>query len=162
MNLTEIETPDLLKLIGYLEAVSDSIRTGELKWYFDVRLFECEGPFSDIKVLIKAAYPESNPETAEITEGSIHDLAETLRHELGRRLEPIEGLRLLTPVTELRGEMWQYLKECIDYEQSRIFEYTTTDGLDTFCSGGTVGNFAAVILNENQKRCLMLSGGDCD
>jgi len=34
--------------------------------------------------------------------------------------------------------------------------------MDDFGAGGITGNFAAVILNETQKRCLMLSGGDCD
>jgi hypothetical protein len=162
MNLKEIETPDVYKLIGYLDAVGDFIRTGELKWSFDVRLFDCEGTFSDIQSLIKAAYPDSTPELADISEGSISDLVETFRHEFGRWLDPTTSAKLLRPVTEMYSEIWQHLNACIDYENSRVFEYFTQEPLDDFRGGGIVGNIAAVILNENQKRCLMLSGGDCD
>jgi hypothetical protein len=162
MNLKGIEPPALYKLIGYLEAVSDFIRTGELKWYFDVRLFEYDEVVSDIGLLVKTAYPESFPEKAEISEASITDLVETFRHEFGRRLESPERLSILTPVTDRRGEMWDHLNECLLLEESRIYQYTTSDVLDDFGSGGIVGNFAAVIVNENQRRCLFLSGGDCD
>jgi hypothetical protein len=162
MNLKEIHPPALYKLLGYLEAVSDFIRTGELKWYYDIRLVDIECDSLDIKLLIKSAYPGSNPETAQINESAFQNLVETLRHELGRRLKPEEVLKLLTPVTELRGEMWHYLGECVNYNASRVIEYTTSDALDDFGSGGIVGNFAFVIIDENQNRCLFLSGGDCD
>jgi hypothetical protein len=43
MKLKQIDSPELHKLVGYLQVVSDIIRTGELKWYFDISLFEYEG-----------------------------------------------------------------------------------------------------------------------
>ncbi|HEY9403361.1 MAG TPA: hypothetical protein VIQ24_11910 [Pyrinomonadaceae bacterium] len=162
MNLREIEPPALHKLEGYLEAVSDFIRTGELKWYFDVRLFEIEGAVSDVKQLIKVAYPDCKPDKAEIGEGTIRDLLDTLRYELGRSLPEMESLRILTPVVEPHLGMWQYLGECIGYEQERFFEYITKESLDGFGTGGIIGNFAFVILDESQQRCMMFSGGDCD
>jgi hypothetical protein len=162
MNLREIEPPALYKLEGYLEAVSDFIRTGELKWYFDVRLFEVEGAVSDVRQLIKEAYPDSKPEKAEITEGTIRDLLDTLKHELGRSLPEMESLRILTPVVEPHLGLWQHLGECIGCEQAHFFEYTTKEKLDGFGTGGIIGNFAFVILDESQQRCMMFSGGDCD
>jgi hypothetical protein len=162
MNVKEIEAPDVYKLVGYLDAVGDFIRTGELKWSFDARLFEYDGTLSDTQSLIKAAYPDSKPELAKITEGSIRALAETLKHELGRWPPEVLALRILTPITELQGEMWNYMNACVALEDARVFEYFTQEPLDDFWGGGIVGNIAAVILNEKQKRCLMLSGGDCD
>ena len=53
MNLREIEPPPLFKLLGYLEAVSDFIRTDELKWYFDVKLFEYDDIVLDIALLVR-------------------------------------------------------------------------------------------------------------
>ena len=64
MNLKEIDTPALHKLDGYLEAVSEFIRTGELKRYFEAKLFACEESVSDIRQLIKVAYPNAKPEKA--------------------------------------------------------------------------------------------------
>ena len=75
---------------------------------------------------------------------------------------PLKLRSFLKPVTDMRNELWQHLKECVDYENARVFEYYTRDTMDDFGAGGITGNFAAVILNETQKRCLMLSGGDCD
>ena len=162
MNLKEIETPELHKLLGYLDAVADFIRGGELKWYFDAKLFDCEGAFTDVRPLIKTAYPDSKPELADIDEGSISDFVATLKHEFSKWLKPPEVATLLRPVTDMRTELWQHLKACVDYENARVFEYYTREPIDGFGSGGITGNFAAVILNETQKRCLMLSGGDCD
>ena len=116
MNLKAIDPPALYKFTGYLEAVSDFIRSGELKWYFDVRLFEFDEVPSDIGLLVKTVYPGSFPERAEISEGSITDLVDTFRHELGRGLESPEWSKILRPVTESRGEMWDYLDECVSLE----------------------------------------------
>lgn len=162
MHLKEIETPDLHKLLGYLDAVADFIRGGELKWYFDARLFDYEGAFTDVRSLIKTAYPDSKPELADIDEGSISDFAATLNHEFSKWLKPPEVTTPFGPITDMRTELWQHLKACVDYENARVFEYYTREPIDGFGSGGITGNFATVILNETQKRCLMLSGGDCD
>lgn len=62
MHLKEIAPAPLYRLEGYLGAVSDFIRTGELKWYFDAVLFEVEGAVPDIKRLVSAAYPDCRPE----------------------------------------------------------------------------------------------------
>jgi hypothetical protein len=92
MNVKEIETPGLHKLAGYLEAVSEFIRTGELKWYFETRLFECEEVVADIRPFIKTVYPDAKLENARIIEGSARDIVETLEHELGRFCPPVEAL----------------------------------------------------------------------
>jgi len=160
MNLTEIETPALDRFEGYLKAVSDFIRTGELKWYFEAKLFEYEEAVSDVKQLIKAAYPTSDPEKAQVDECSIDDVLETLRHELGRSLTEIESLKFLTPLTNINSEMWRYVRECIVFEESRIYEYFSTekDGL----LNGILGDFAFIIHDENKYRCLIVSGATCD
>src|SRR5687767_3450109 len=150
MNLKEIETPDLHKLLGYLDAVADFIRGGELKWYFDAKLFDCEGRFTDVRSLIKTAYPDSKPELADIDEGTIADFVATLKHEFSKWLKPPE-VALLKPVTDMRTELWHHLKACVDYENARVFEYYTQEPIDGFGAAGLTGKFAAVILNENQK-----------
>jgi len=72
----------LYKWMGYLEAFSDCIRRSELRWYFDVRLFEFEDIYPSVQVLVKAAYPESFPDNAEIKELSIYELGQALKREL--------------------------------------------------------------------------------
>ncbi len=160
MNLKDIENPALYKLEGYLEAVSDFIRTGELRWCFEVKLFEYEESVSDISQLIEAAYPSSKHEKAKMHEASIDDVRETFKHELGQFLSRNESLRMLTPVTSLYSEMWQYMRECIDLEESRIYEYFSSekDGL----LNGIAGDFAFIMHDERMRRCLIFIGVTCD
>ena len=160
ISLKEIETPVLDRLEGYLEAVSESIRTGELKWYFEANLFEYEESVSDVKQLIKAAYPTAEPEKAQVDECSIDDVLDTLRHELGRSLTESESLKFLMPMTNINSEMWQYVGGCIVFEESRIYEYFSSekDGL----LNGILGDFAFIIHDENRHRCLIVSGATCD
>ena len=64
MKLEPIELPNLYELRGYLEAVSDLVRTGQLRWYFDTKLFEMDVSEFSIQELIKTAYPQSHPDSA--------------------------------------------------------------------------------------------------
>lgn len=157
MNLKAIEMPALYKLLGYLEATSDFIKTGELKWDFEVTLYEYEDSDLDVIQLVKAAYPASQPEKAEITESSPEDMLETFKHELGRCLPAMETRRILQPILDLYAGMWRYLDECIDYRQSRFFEFFTSDEPNGLI-GGLLGEFAFIICNENTHRCLILLG----
>ena len=161
MNLKEIEMPELYKLNGYLAAVSDFIKTGELRWDFEVSLYEYESPSLGVVELVKAAYPKSQPEKAEITECSLEDILETFKHELGRCLPLMETQRILQPILGLYAGMWQYLNECIDYSRSRFFEYFASDEPDSL-SGGILGEFAFIICNENLHRCLIFIGVTVD
>jgi hypothetical protein len=147
MTIREIETPELHRLIGYLETLSERIRTGEVFWEFEARLFEYEDRISDIRELIKSAYPDVKIESAQITEGSVDDMRETLEHELGHFLPQISTYLV---------EMWSHLKECIDYEEPRICEYFSSekDGL----LHGILGDFAIIIYNDDSGRCLFLLG----
>jgi len=160
MKMKEIETPALHKLAGYLEAISEFIRTGELKWYFDVRLFEGEQSGSDVLSFIKEIYPDARFERSDISEASAKDVVETLEHELGRFCPPLEALRVLGPSSTYTAAMWQYLSECIDYEHSRIFEYFSPEK-DSLLSG-IMGNFAVIFYNERLNRWLIFSGATGD
>jgi hypothetical protein len=135
MSLKEIDIPGVHKLAGHLEAVSEFIRSGELKWYFEVKLFDCEEAVPDIKQLIKSACPNAKPEAAEISAASAEDVVKTLEHELGRFCPPVEALRVLGPISTFTAAaaMWEYIAECVDYERCRIYEYTSSEQ-DSCCA----------------------------
>src|SRR4030095_13965042 len=97
-----------------------------------------------------------------IKERSISDLAQTFNEEFGRWLKPGPMLEKLSRLTRLTGEIWQYFDECIQLDGARIFEYDASNDLDEFGSCGITGDFAFVIIQEGQQRCLFLSAGDCD
>src|SRR5690348_7806561 len=127
MHLENLDIPAVHCLSGYLSAASDFLRTGELKWYFEVRLLRTDAGAQDIETLIKGSYPDAKLDTAEITPSSIAGLLETLQHELGQHLPPTDRLRILTPILSLTGAMWDYLNDCIDYENATIYEYFNSE-----------------------------------
>lgn len=67
---------------------------------------------------------------------------------------------ILTRAVCPNAALWQHLRECIDYERGRFFRYRAKERLDGFATGGAIGNFTFVLLNESQRRCMMLSGWD--
>jgi len=160
MYLENLEIPALHCLSGYLSAASDFLRTGELKWYFEVRLFRTDARAHEIETLIQSSYPGAKLETAEITQTSLAGLLETLQHELGQYLSATDRLRIMTPILNLNGAMWDYLNECIDYEKAAIYEYFNSESDELL--NGIAGSFAFVIVSELQNRCLFLTASTSD
>ena len=160
MYLESLEIPALHFLSGYLSAASDFLRTGELKWYFEVRLLRTDARAHEIKTLIQSSYPDVKLETAEITQTSMAGLFETLEHELGQHLPAMDRLRIMTPILSLNGAMWDYLSDCIDYEKANIYEYFNSE--DDELLHGIAGSFAFVLVSERQNRCLFLTASTSD
>jgi hypothetical protein len=135
-----------------------------LKWYFDVRLFEFEDIYPSVQGLVKAAYPGSLPHKAEIKELSIYELGQAVKRELGVEFNDPALSNILGLVTGFQGEILDYLNECLNFDGlgTRIYEYQTAEQLDEFGSGGLTGDFAAVVIDDKQHRCLFLIGGDSD
>ena len=69
-ELTPLETREFYRLDGCLDGISGLIGEGQLDWYFEVKGFECCGKDFRVETIIKAAYPQSQPEKATITECS--------------------------------------------------------------------------------------------
>jgi hypothetical protein len=86
-------------------------------------------------------------------------LNERLSSSLGSRGKSVNGVRQI--VTEY-SDLWWCLAKYVDFNRAQIHEYSTTNRLDGFGSGGILGNFAFVIIDEQTRQILFFSGGDCD
>ena len=148
MKLKELETSELINLRDYLEILGEEIRTGQVYWEFEARLFECEGVFSDISEVVELAYPDARLDLAQIPEGSVEVLNIALESERGRFLPHLISNYILG--------IWPLLEACIDYNNSRMFRYLCSEQDNLL--HGIVGYFAVIIYNENLRRCLFLSG----
>jgi hypothetical protein len=163
MKLEPIEPPELHELRGYLEGMGDLIRTSQLKWYFDTKLFEMDVSAFAIQELVKAAYPQSDPYSATITECSDSDMLETLNHEFSRWLPSVNHAgKAAMQLLGSDAQLWRYVKACIAHEQFRKFEYSTSARLDEFGAVGLSGGFAFVIVSGASRRSLFISGADYD
>lgn len=160
VEFQEIECISLHRLVGYLDALSDFIRGGELKWYFEVRAFDCSNHAFDINLLIQTAYPDAKLTTASIPRVSLSSVIENLKHELTKFLSDGQASVLLTPLFAGTGTLWEYMSELVDIERAQVFEYSNSepDGL----VHGLLGDFAFIFYNEKVRRCLILTGATSD
>src|SRR5258705_11503724 len=126
MKLKELKPNEMHQLSGYLEAVSDFLRTGEIRWNFEVRLFEVDVATFDLIEFLKEVYPDSKPRPEKICNSSLEGILTTLKHELD--LFASSELRgRIRPVTTGTGEMWIYLQQCIDLKDCRFYEYMSSE-----------------------------------
>ncbi len=159
MKLKELKPNEMHQLSGYLEAVSDFLRTGEIRWNFEVRLFEVDVATFDLIEFLKEVYPDSKPRPEKICNSSLEGILTTLKHELD--LFASSELRgRIRPVTTGTGEMWIYLQQCIDLKDCRFYEYMSSERDEIL--NGLMGDLAIILLNERLARCLLLLAATSD
>jgi len=162
MNLIEKSPREFLEFNYYLERISDSIPS-PLRWYFDFKLYEFDSLSDSVKNIIARVYQNVDLERATIEKITFTEMLERLNEKLssslGSRGKSVNGVRQI--VTEY-SDLWWCLAEYVDFSRAQIHEYSTTNPLDGFGSGGILGNFAFVIIDEQTRQILFFSGGDCD
>jgi|GEM_PF-5749294 len=130
-------------------------------WHFSVKGYT-ESNFTAEKI-VEAAYPELNAEEITLTECSPEEMIKEINRQLSEEL-PIWGDPIRTapvPLLPYDAAMWRLQKECIDYEQGQIFRYVPKDSFDVL-HWGLGGDFTFVIINEHQRRSLIINGGNMD
>lgn len=155
-----IETPALHRLEGYLDAVGDLLRTGELRWYFEVKLLTFDSVPVELNQVIESAYPQAKLQTSSTSEISLSIMVETIERELGRFVPEIRRLMMLTPISSGTSAMWEHLMECVNYKQAKICEYSNSES-DSLLHG-LMGDFAFILCDESRQRSLILSGVTSD
>lgn len=158
MKTKRLELPEVDQLRGYLAAVGDILQTGEIRWCFEIVLFEVEEQFEVVDFL-RSTYPDSRADSTKVHESSVADIIETFSLELGR-FPSATTPRVLFLVSTQSAEFWEYLRACIDYENARIMEYFSSER-DSLLHG-LMGEFAMIFYNIQLKRALILIGATSD
>ena len=153
--MNELNTPELEQLKQHLEYRADeTIRN--LVPFFDVKMFELESSAIPSEIIVKA-FPRSNLEKAQIVERTPNAFNEGI-------IDFFSHLESTNQQAQFRVayEFLEAVESCIDYEQSKIWEYLASDsrfdGLYDFIGWG----FTYIIVDENKRRCLVIHGGYCD
>jgi hypothetical protein len=165
-TLKSLDTPEFHRLDGCFDGMSGLLSEGQLDWYFEAKGFELNDVDFDVTSIIKAAYPRSNPEKACITECSDREMLDKIKRQLSVARPMWGDPNRTAPVPLLNHDaaMWRLLKECIDYDQARIFEYVPSYDVNDFdeLHCGITGEFTFIIYNENQKRCVIIGACNSD
>ncbi|HEX8846464.1 MAG TPA: hypothetical protein VF791_17585 [Pyrinomonadaceae bacterium] len=161
--MKELNTPELNKLSGYLEALGNFIIGADYVTWFEAKGFDLTGSAFDVEDVIKGAYPGSKPEKGEIIVRSDNNMIERVNKSLKLPDPPYSR-------SDFRGEIemnlingyWKYLKACIDYEKANIIEYIPSQSGDDELWDFIHWGFTFLIYSEEQRRCVIIHGGASD
>jgi hypothetical protein len=156
-----LDTPEFHRLDGFMQGMSGLISHGQYDWHFAVKGFA--GTNMTAERIVEAAYPELKAENFTLIKCSPKDMVDEINRQLSEE-RPMWGDPTRTaPVSLLPYDtaMWRLLKECIDYEHGQIFRYEAKDSFDAL-HWGISGDFTFVIINEQQRRCLIINAGNTD
>jgi hypothetical protein len=163
MNLSEKNPPELEQLLSSLEELSDQLQVSDLRWHFELKLYEVDDTTLPIAQLVKSAYPDAYPDNASTRKVSLAEMIETMNWWFcgggisGRE----ENLRLRPIVTEYSDLFWR-MSGYIDFSGSEISEYIAMNPDDRFGRGGILGNFAFVIVDRESQHVLFFDAGQSD
>ncbi|MDJ0636295.1 MAG: hypothetical protein QNJ34_24150 [Xenococcaceae cyanobacterium MO_188.B29] len=162
MNL--LNTLELNRLIGYMDALRWSLNGCNYVTWFDAKELKLEDTKIDIQALIKLAYPQTKVENATFSESSSLHMVETINGFIGR-VNPYDRDKNLADSKKrnLTTGFWNNLSKCIDYQNAKIIEYipqgyNINDPLNNFVFSG----FTFLIINQEQKLCLVIHGSSSD
>lgn len=162
-GIKPLDVPEFHRLDGCMQGMTGLLSQGQLDWYFDGKGFEMAGADFPVKEVIRLAYPETKPENAKIIECSAKEMVDDINRQMSVE-RPYWGDPTKTasvPLLNHDAALWRLLKECVNYEGSRIFRYEPLDNSDELHCGIT-SEFTFVIYDEGQRRCIIISGYNMD
>jgi hypothetical protein len=161
MNMKSLDTPEFHRLDGFMQGMSGLISEGQYNWYFSVKGFG--GTDLIAEKIVETVYPELKSESLNLIQCSPEEMVSEINQQLSEEC-PMWGDATRTapvPLLPYDTAMWRLLKECIDYEHGQIFRYEPKDTNDVLHCGIS-GDFTFVIINEDQRQCLIINAANTD
>ena len=179
-----INSPEIAKLNGYMEAMSCCLDGCNYVIWFSARCIELndkdltpqildrleigkdfqeQAPSVELQELIKLAYPKSQPHLATMVEYN-NCLLTTRINTFIARVNPSDNFKNVSKHKKrnLINRFWQNVSAIIDYENSRIFQYNPAFDVDDELWDFIIWGFTFLIINQNTKKCLLIHGGASD
>lgn len=158
-KLKRIQSAELDRLEGYLNAAQHVFVRGQLDVTLDATLFEITGDDITDEDVIRAAYPDGfNPieycaeSSSEEMMHGVHDILKIDREFWRPEYRVSEIIE-----NNLREGYWQHVKSCFDYTSARIVAL----GHDVPCVN-ICGGFTYILYAPDMSRCLLLTGNTSD
>jgi hypothetical protein len=179
-------TPELAKLNGYMEAMSCCLNGCNYVMWFSAKGIELEDgdldpqkldklaiqengqevtPGSELQHLMQLAYPRTKPHLATMCECHHGPTWLTTRvNTFIARVNPSDGFKNVGKYKKqsLTTGFWNNVSACIDYESSRVFQYNPAFGVDDELWDFIIWGFTFLVVNREQKKCLLIHGAASD
>jgi hypothetical protein len=159
MKLQHLQTTEVIRLEGYLEAAQHVFTKGDLDVSLEVALFEISDSNITDEEVIRAAYPNSNP-IEHRAESSVQEMTARVHGLLSIAKGFWQSRRVAELLEEkLREGYWEHLKSCFDYTNARIVELGDDVPYVNIPHGE---GFTFVCYAPDMSRCLLLVGNISD
>ena len=157
-KLKRIQTSELNRLEGYLDAAQHIFTRGELEVALEVSLFEIYDTDITDEDVVRAAYTTFNP-TEHRVERNLAEMMSGANDILiiDRRFWKSDDWVPKMLENNLREGYWQHIKFCFDFTYAKIVELGN-DVPYINISGG----FTYILYAADMSRCLMLVGNTSD
>jgi len=155
-----LNTLELNRLIGYMEALSCSLNGCNYVTIFNAQQLKIEDNNLEIQKLVKFAYPQTKVENATISESSSSEMVERINSFI-QGVNPYDKENNLADSKKrnLITGFWNNVSKCIDYQNSEIIEYipqrknyNIQDPLNNFIIFG----LTFLIIDRQQKISLLI------
>lgn len=118
-------------------------------------------PDLELQKLIQLAYPEAKPNLATVFE--CHHGPTLLINRINSliaRINPSDGFKNVekSKKHDLIRCFWRNVSECIDYQNVRVFQYNPAFNVDDELWDFVIWVFTFLVVNEEQRRCLLIHG----
>lgn len=161
--MRELNTPEMNRLSGYLEAMVDFLIGVNYVTHFETKGFVLAERDFVAQSIVKSAYPESEPEHAEVLSCSVQQMIERLNTSFTLPDPPYSDGDFRKEITEnLSRHYLSLLKACVDYERALIVEYRPSDGVNDELWDFIYWGFTFLIYNAEQGRCVIIHGAASD
>jgi hypothetical protein len=179
-------TPEIAKLNGYMEAMSCCLNGCNYVIWFSAKGIELEENDLDSQVLdnlairenaqeatldselqhlMQLAYPGTKPHLATMCECHHGPTLLTARvNTFIARINPSDRFKNVSrdKKKNLVVGFWNNVSAYIDYENSRVFQYNPAFNVDDELWDFIIWGFTFLIVNREQRRCLLIHGGASD
>ena len=176
--------PEVAKLNGYMEAMSCCLQGCNYVVWFSARGIGLnEGdleskvldqlqiqadlqektPPQELQKLMLLAYPQSQPHLSTMVEYNHHMLTIRINTFIAH-LNTSDHLRNISSTKKgnLITGFWRNVEAFIDYRQAKVLQYKPAFDVNDELWDFIIWGFTFVIINQAQKRCLLIHGGASD
>lgn len=177
-------TPEIAKLNGYMEAMSACLQGCDYVVWFNAKGIELERkdldsrvlddleiqanlqqvtPGQELQRLMQLAYPGTQPHLSTMCEYGSTQLTSRVNTFIAH-INPQDGFKNIHKYKKqsLTTGFWKNVSACINYENSRVFQYYPAFGVEDRLWDFTIWGFTFLVVEKEQKRCLLIHGAASD
>jgi hypothetical protein len=171
--------PELDRLIGYTAAMSRYLNGCNYVTWFSARSIELDDSDLDAQLLDRFIYPGTTPDLqiqslillaypgAKPELGSVCECSSMMVGQMNQFISYVNSHDGASNITKFKKQslisgFWVHVKDCIDFEKARVFQYTPSINAEDELWDFVFWGFTFIIIDTKQNHCFLIHCGASD